>query len=323
MIPVRILGSAHLLPGRLVTTAEIVERTRPGKDPSRLEAATGIRARHHAEPGTRCADVGAAVLRDALADAGVAASALRRVIFVSSVGGDWVVPSTASAVIGLVGANGTCDGFDLQNACPGFLSALDVAARGVATGVGVTAIVAVELLSRLVGPEGPRAFGVFGDAAAAVVLGPARGGEGIRAICHANDWVDGPTIGVPQTALTRRMEAAEFSASADRMVDMAVAAMVRGVREVLARAELPLDEVQWVLPHQPNLPLLLGFAAALGLDPARLDPVVRDVGSVASAAVPLTLDRLLRSGRVRPGDRILMASVGSPLVYGAALYQCP
>ncbi len=322
MIPVRILGSAHRLPGRLVTTAEIVERTTPGKDPARLEAATGIRTRHHADPGTLCADLGADVLRDALADAGVEVSALRRVIFVSSVGGDWVIPATATAIIGAVGANGRCDGFDLQNACPGFISALDVAARGVATGVGVTAIVSVELPNRHTDPSSPRAYGVFGDAAAAVVLGPARGAEGLRAICLANDWADGPTIGVPQSALTRRLAFVEFSTSAQTMTSMAVGAMVRGVDEVLARAELTLDDVQWVLPHQPNLPLLLAFASALRLDPSRLDPVVRDIGSVASAAVPVTLDRLLRSGRVRPGDRILMASVGSPLVYGAALYQC-
>lgn len=322
MIPVRILGSAHHLPGRLVTTAEIVARTRPGADPARLEAATGVRTRHHAEPGTLCAEVGAAVLRDALANAGVDPRALRRVIFVSSVGGDWVVPATATAIIGRLGLNGRCDGFDLQNACPGFLSALDVAARGVATGVGVTAIVVVELTTRHIHPSAPRAFGIFGDAAAAVLLGPARAGEGLRATSLANDWADGPTIGIPQSGLTGRHELAEFATSAETMVAMAVSAMVRAVNDVLERAGMRLDDVRWVLPHQPNLPLLRAFASALGLDPERLDPVVRDIGSVAAAAVPVTLDRLLRSGRVAPGDRILMASVGSPMVYGAALYEC-
>lgn len=322
MIPARILGSAHLFPGRLVTTAEVVERSKPGKDPARLEAATGIRTRHWKDAPDGTTTLGLAVLRDALANAGLEAGALRRVIFVSSLCGDLIVPSNATALIGALGLDGRCDGFDLQNACVGFVSALDVAARGVATGVGVTAIVVVELGSRQIQPERPRPYGIFGDAAAAVILGPARGAEGFRAIALSNTWASGPTAILENPALTGHAYI-DFTVTADTMVEMAVRGMVGAVRDVLTRAELTLDDVRWVLPHQPNLPLLMAFAKALAVDPSRLDVIVRDAGSLAAAVLPVTLDRLLRAGTVRSGDRILFATVGSPLVTGAALYECP
>jgi 3-oxoacyl-[acyl-carrier-protein] synthase III len=62
-------------------------------------------------------------------------------------------------------------------------------------------------------------------------------------------------------------------------------------------------------------------ATALALDPDRMLNVVREVGSVGSASMPIGLDRLLRSGQVRPGDRILMAGVGAGASYGAMLLR--
>jgi 3-oxoacyl-[acyl-carrier-protein] synthase-3 len=116
VIPARILGTAHLLPGRVVTTEELAEETRPGGDPTRLIAATGVRERRWAEPGTRAADVGAEVLRAALDNAGLPAEALERVIFVSASGGDWLIASTATAILAALGLDGKADGFDLCNA---------------------------------------------------------------------------------------------------------------------------------------------------------------------------------------------------------------
>ena len=81
------------------------------------------------------------------------------------------------------------------------------------------------------------------------------------------------------------------------------------------------QDIEWVLPHQPNGRLLERIIEGLSLDPARVVRVVHDVGSVSSASIPISLHRLRESGRVRPGDRILMLSVGTGLAYGAVLIQ--
>src|SRR4029079_12129923 len=89
------------------------------------------------------------------------------------------IPATANAVLDGAGVPSTCDAFDVNNACMGFLSAFDVAARSVATGRHPVAVVTVETLSRYVRPEAPRPYLVLGDAAAAIVMGEAANGEGI------------------------------------------------------------------------------------------------------------------------------------------------
>jgi 3-oxoacyl-[acyl-carrier-protein] synthase III len=59
----------------------------------------------------------------------------------------------------------------------------------------------------------------------------------------------------------------------------------------------------------------------LGVDRAKVVPVVQDIGSVVSASIPASLDRLMRTREVKPGARILMLGVGSGLSYGAVLYR--
>jgi len=321
-LSVRIRGTAHVAPGRPVSTAELASRLDPPGDPVDLERRTGIAFRHFAEPSPTCsAELGVEVLTRALADAGMRADELERVIFVSSTGGDNVTPATATRVIERLRLVDTCDGFDVANGCVGFLSALDVAARCLATGMGPIAIVDVELLHRVIAPADPRPFIIFGDAAAAVVLDRGRPGEGMLASWLRNDGVAGGDVHLHQPLATREIAGVYFTTSGQRMGQDAVGYMRRAVQEVLDRAELRMDEVEWVLPHQPNGRMLDLIIDGLGLDRTRVASMVRDNGSVSAASLPISLHRLRATGRVRPGDHILMVGVGSGLAYGAVLLR--
>lgn len=321
MISVRILGTGTAFPGRPIPTAEVVARSMPGKDPATIEAKTGIRSRHWAEPGALMSDLAASALRDAVTAAGIAPADLRRVILVTATGGDSIGPATANAVIHTLGIDNRCDGFDLTNACMGFVTAFDVAARSVATGVGPVGIVAVELMSRFIRPEDPRPYVVFGDGAAAAVLGPGRPGEGVLGSFAGNDGGNGGTVYSAHPMLTRRVEAVKFAVPNADMGRIVIDAIQRSARAVLDQCGEDLAAVDWVLPHQPNGAMLDTMVEALGIDRARFVPVVDEVGSVVSASIPTSLDRLMRTRAVKAGDRILMIGVGSGLSYGAILYR--
>jgi 3-oxoacyl-[acyl-carrier-protein] synthase III len=93
------------------------------------------------------------------------------------------------------------------------------------------------------------------------------------------------------------------------------------VEPVLAAAGRTLGEVPWFLPHQPNGHMLAELTRAFGVDPARMFPIVDTVGSIGAASIPTSLDRLWRSGKLRPGDEILMTGVGSGTAAAALLYR--
>jgi 3-oxoacyl-[acyl-carrier-protein] synthase III len=121
--------------------------------------------------------------------------------------------------------------------------------------------------------------------------------------------------------VTGARETIEFMASNKDMSSLAMSTLVRAAREALDGAGITLAEIAWVVPHQPNGKMLEGIVAALGADPARVVPIVQEIGSVGAASIPMSLDRLFRTRDVRPGDRILLVGVGAGVSFGAIVYQ--
>lgn len=321
VIPVRILGTATHFPGRLVTTAEIAETAVPPLDPAVLEAKTGIRTRWLAGPEVRVAEMAAQALRGAAEAAGIDVRDLKRVILSTSTGGDLVSPATANATIHALGLDGRCDAFDINNACMGWLTGFDLAARSVATGLHPVGVVAAEPMSRGLRPDHPRPWAVFGDAAAAAILGPGRPGEGILGVKLGNDGSVPRTVYAEHPLVTREMEWIRMTIPRREMGPMVVRLLREGAQAVLDQCGETMDSVDWVLPHQPNAVMLETIVEALGIAREKVVPVVQEIGSVVSAAIPASLDHLLRTRPVKAGDRILLIGVGSGLSYGAALYR--
>jgi 3-oxoacyl-(acyl-carrier-protein) synthase III len=320
-LPVSILGTQSVLPGRQVTTREVFDLLgRPGSA-ARWETRVCIRTRHWVEPGTLITPYAAAALRGALDEAGLEASELRRIILVYSGVGDLMFPATANGVAAALGLRGSCDAFDVKNACMGFLTGLDLAARSVATGLGPVGIAVADFNSRGIRPSDYRPFLVFGDAAASAVVGAGRPGEGIVASFLANDGSRSPDVFALEPTVTGQREYIQFGPSADEIATIAIGAMRRGLEGLLDRAEVELRDIEWVIPHQPNPSMVDAMIDGLGLDGSRVLRVAEDIGSVASSSIPVALDRLRKTRRVKPGDRILMLGVGGGISYGGTLYR--
>lgn len=321
MIPVRILGTGSVLPGRPVTTAEVCERAYPGRDPAELISRTGIHTRYWADPGTTHASLAADTLRIALADAGMQAGQLARLIQLNCTGGDTLLPATANAIGDALDLHGSCDCIDLNNACTGFLTALDLAARSVATGLGPVGIVVSELWSRHLDPIDPRSYVIFGDAAAAVIVGSALGTEGLRASWLRNDGRLRGSVTLAHSGLTGSREIVRFGVSNQKITDEASEAILESARQALRLSGVTMDDIAWVLPHQPNGRMLDLLIEQLAIPEHKLVRVVGEIGSVGAASVPVSLDRLRRSGKLRPGDLLLLVAVGSGISYGGMVYE--
>ena len=320
-LPVRIAGTSSPPAGPAVTTAEIARRVDPPRDPALLEARSGIASRRLLEDGTTCADLGTEALAQALDAAKLRASDLERIVLVTSGGGDLIIPATANLVAARLGLAGSCDCFDLNNACMGFLTALDVAARGIATGGGPVGIAVVEPASFGVVPEDPRPYLVFGDGVAAAVVTEAHNGAAILGSWLRNDGIAFGNVRCRNAGVTHERETIQFTASSERMGEEAIDAVQRATDAVLRQAGTSLDDVRWVLPHQPNGALLAAIVGALGVGMERVVPVVQETGSVGAASIPISLDRLLRTRDVEPGDLVLLVGVGAGISFGAMLYR--
>lgn len=320
--PMRLVASGLALPTRVVTTRELVEALPSGRAPEAVQARIGIRERRWLGPGESVASLATAAVRQALDRARMAPTDLDRLILVTSTGGDHLVPATANTVLRSLGLSDSCDGFDLNNTCTGFLTGLDLAARCVATGSGPVAVVAAEAFSRYLRPEVPRSWLVMGDAAAAVIVAPARGRGGIRARWLRNRADLSAPMTTPHPGLADDRVGIVFDAPAGELGANALRSIRQASERVLGEAGLGWEAVDRFLPHQPNGVLFEEILAGCGVPPERAaPPVAVDCGSLGAAAVAVGLARLDAMGGLGPRDRLLLATVGVGTAYGALLVE--
>lgn len=318
-LPLAILGTATVAPFPSVPTATIAAEL--GTDEATLIKKTGITSRRFAPAGAQFGALGAEAVRGALAAANLDGSALERIILVTSTGGDDLCPASANHVARELGLARSLDCFDVNNACTGFLTALDLAGRCVATGYGPVAIVAVELGSRFVGRANPRSYAVFADGVAAAIVGPPRGRGAILGSYLRNDPADLDTIRMAHPAVSGGPPLLQFSGPSEHIVRRSLEAVAEAVAEALRRADTTLEQVRWVVPHQPNGPLLDAMLAMVGVKPEQYIRIIHEQGSVGSASIAIGLDALWRTGKVKPGDRGLFFGVGGGASYGALVLE--
>jgi len=77
--------------------------------------------------------------------------------------------------------------------------------------------------------------------------------------------------------------------------------------------------VQWVVPHQANTRILRAAAKRAGIDLERFFINMEHIGNTSSASIPLALLDL--RPQLRPGDKLVLCSVGAGLTYGAATLE--
>jgi 3-oxoacyl-[acyl-carrier-protein] synthase III len=317
----RITGTGSYLPPRRLSNDDmavmLAERGVETSDAWIVER-TGIRARHFVEDGVNCSDIALQAALAALAAAGRKAADVDLIIVATSTP-DMVFPSTACILQHKLGIAG-CAAFDMQAVCSGFVYALTVADAMVRAGSARCAlVVGAEIFSRILDFSDRTTCVLFGDGAGAVVL-QASNEPGILATdLHA----DGKHVGilcVPGTVSGGQVLGDPLlKMDGQAVFKLAVGVLESAARTVLAKAGRAEADIDWLIPHQANIRIMQSTAKKLKLPLEKLVATVDQHGNTSAASVPLALDVAVRSGRVKPGDTVMLEGVGGGFTWGAVL----
>ncbi len=313
----RILGTGSALPERSVTNDDLSEFLDTSDE--WIYTRTGIKSRRVCTEET-LDDLAVEASRRALEAAGVTPGQLDLIIC-STTSGDHLMPAEACAVAERLGA--TCPAFDVSAACAGFVFALDVAdgylARGRAERV---LVVAAEKMSRLMDWEDRATCVLFGDGAAAAVLG---GGEGLLALRLETD-PSVETLRVPGVGGSSPFDRTERPASVltmegRRVFKFGVSTICSSVSALCDEAGVAPGDIDHFIFHQANERILSSAVSRLGIDDDKVERALEETGNISSACIPLALDRLARSGRLEKGQLLALVGFGAGLDTGACLLR--
>jgi 3-oxoacyl-[acyl-carrier-protein] synthase-3 len=312
-------GVGSYLPERVLSNAELAKRVDTSDE--WIVERTGIRQRHIAADDQRTSDLACEASVKALEAAGRNAKDIDLII-VATATPDLTFPATAARVQAELGVTQGA-AFDLQAVCSGFVFALATADNFLVRGQAKAALViGAETFSRIVDWEDRGTCVLFGDGAGAVVL-EARHDAGDRGVIstflrtdgrmHDLLYVDGGPSQTQSVGKLRMIGNAVFR--------QAVEHISGAMLEACSRAGVPLDAVDWFVPHQANQRILDGVARKLGINVDKVVSTVALHGNTSAASVPLALDVATRDGRIKMGDLVLMEALGGGLTWGAALVR--
>ncbi len=315
----RILGTGSYLPERVLTNKDLEALV--DTDDQWIRERTGIVERRVAADGQTTCDLAEQAARAALAASGLKAEDIDLLI-VGTTTPDVIFPSTACLLQQRLGL-GECGAFDVNAACTGFIYALSVADQFIRAGTARNVlVVGAETLTRMLDWTDRSTCVLFGDGAGAVIL-TADSEPGILSThIHANgNYSDllKVDVGVSRGFKAEARGGLSLRMSGNEVFKVAVNTLGRIVDETLEANQLDKSDLDWLIPHQANLRIIMATAKKLQMSMDRVIVTVDRHGNTSAASVPLALDEAVRSGRVQRGDKLLLEAFGGGFTWGSAL----
>jgi 3-oxoacyl-[acyl-carrier-protein] synthase-3 len=322
---VEFAGTGRFLPDRVVTNDDMARIVDTNDEWIRTR--TGIRERRLSDDDTTAAMMGAEAGRKALENAGIGPEDVGTLIVSTATPDRWL-PSTACDAQALLGCSNAM-AFDVSAACSGWLYGLSMAEGYLTAGRARYALViAAEKMSAIVDWSDRTTCVLFGDGAGAAVLRRAEGDRGIVSAFHRSDGHlaellyrpgGGASVPMDEGVLARRDHLLKMSGR--EIFKNAVRSMAEAASNALEGAGISGDEIDLMIPHQANIRIVEATAKYANIPMEKVYVNVDRYGNMSSSSIPVALDEALEEGRIQPGMRVLTATFGAGLTWGAMVWQ--
>ena len=320
MIYSRIVGTGSYLPEKFLTNHDLEKMVETSDQ--WIRERTGISKRHVAEEGEFTIDLAEAAARNAIEASGMATGDIDLII-VATTTADKVFPSTACLLQHRLGIRG-CPAFDIQAVCTGFVYALGIADKFVKTGSSKRALViGAETFSRIIDWTDRDTCVLFGDGAGAVVIEHSEQPGILSTHLHA-DGQYAELLHVPKgvsTGYSLEQEGAFVKMRGNEVFKVAVKTLGRIVDETLHANNMNKSDIDWLVPHQANMRIIIATAKKLKMSMDHVVVTVAEHGNTSAASIPLALDVAVRDGRIKRGEILLLEGFGGGFTWGSALIK--
>ncbi|TCS96855.1 beta-ketoacyl-ACP synthase III [Hazenella coriacea] len=331
---VQIMGVGKYLPRSVVTAEEIDEKlgTRKGW----VAKKAGVLTRHFAD-GETASQMGAAAAREALTKAGLSLSDIDCIVCASGTM-EQAIPCTASLIYSELDPTHTgIPAFDINSTCLSFVTAFDHLSYLITAGrYRQILIVSTEIASVGLDWTQKESSALFGDGAAAVVLGPTPQGEKSAILssrmetysqgAHLSEIRGGGTKHHP------RKYGAELDMS-DFLFDMDGEAIFRlsarylpeFIKRLLSKdaigtPRLSLNEVDLVIPHQASMMAMRLMQRRLGISKKQMFIFAQNHGNTIASSIPIGIYEAIEQGQIQRGDTVMLLGTSAGLSLGGLVF---
>ncbi len=316
----KITGVASYVPDYVLTNDELSRMVDTNDE--WITTRVGIKERRILKgEGTGSSDLGAKALSELLKKTGVAPEEIDLLICATS-NPDYRFPSTASIILEKLGIK-TAFGYDVQAACAGFITSLQLGTAYIKSGIYKRVVVmAAEKMSSMVDYTDRSTCPLFGDAAACAMLEPTEEPVGVMDTVMHTDGIGLPHL-LMKAGGSIHPASAETVANGEHYVYQegravykhAVTDMITSSERVMERNGLTVDTLDYFIPHQANLRIIEAIAERVKLPEEKLLVNIQKYGNTSAASIPLCLADF--ESKFKKGDKIVLTAFGAGFTWGA------
>lgn len=344
MLTARIIGTGSYLPKKCITNKEFYLEKKEIRDSFDIEKVradypelkegvdvfcawgvdrTGIEKRHIYNEDFNNSEnfigstenMGAEAAKKALDAAGLSAKDLDYIIF-SSFTQENDIPNPACSLAYLIGAK-EIGAIPINTACSGFIDGLiDAYCRIKSEHYKNILVVASETLTKVTNYKDPKTAILFADGAGAAVLQAAD--RGILSFYSESDYSQ------EHIKLKSRRGKVKMSGG-PRVLKRAVEAMKKAGLKALERANLKLENIDYLIPHQANQRITKDLTHRLGISENKVIETISNLGNTSGVSVAIALDKAVRgeieNRRIKRGDKLLLTAVGGGYTLAAMVLE--
>jgi 3-oxoacyl-[acyl-carrier-protein] synthase-3 len=288
---------------------------------------TGIRERHIASENEATSDMAVEAARDAIARAGLPKEAIDMVICATVTPDYFNMPSTACIISDKLGIRNV-QAFDISAACSGFVYGLSIAKAFIESGMRRNVLlIGAEKFSSIVDYTDRSTCILFGDGAGAAVVSATDDPQERIVDIHASadgsysDFLITPSPGSVNPACHETIEKGlqYVKMKGNETFKLAVKTLTRDVREILEKNGIAAEKIDHFVPHQANYRIIKAVGDALKLRKEQIVLTVHKYGNTSAASIPMAINDIYESGRLRHGDLLLLDTFGGGLTWASAL----
>ena len=299
-----IIGMGQFVPEKEVTNFDL-EKIMDTSD-EWIRTRTGIESRRIADDDTDTSDMGVKAAEQAVKNAGISPEDIDLII-VATVTPDYRFPSVATIIQHQIGAKNAA-AMDVSAACAGFMYGIVTAKQFVETNdYKYVLVVGVEKLTKAVDWTDRNTAVLFGDGAGAAVISQVSEGRGILSF----------ELGADGSGLKHLYQKDYIKMNGREVFKFAVRQMGESCLNVLEKAGLQKEDVDFLLPHQANIRIMEAARQRLDLPQEKMSVTINKYGNTSSASIPITLMEELQAGKIKDDDLLIMVGFGGGLTWGA------
>ncbi len=288
---------------------------------------TGIKERHIAEEDEYTSDMGARASQKAIDRADISAEDIDLVMCATVTPDYFNMPSTACIISNKLGIKNV-QAFDISAACSGFVYLLSLAKAFIESGMKKNIlIIGAEKFSSIVDYTDRGTCILFGDGAGAAIISATNDKDEAMIDIHASadgsyaDFLMTPAPGTVNPASQRVIdEGLNFvQMKGNETFKLAVKTLTKDVVEILKDNDILSEDIPHFIPHQANYRIIKAVGDALKMREDQVVLTVGKYGNTSAASIPMAINDIYESGRLKHGELMLLDTFGGGLTWASAL----